>query len=278
MMETSQDDAVVAALRAAGHRSSEMPAVSSVTVGGPAYEKLLPGDLSCRWTAWPPPTRTRSATRSAATGPASGRLRGAAGPGGDRGAGRRRAVHHRARGRRGRHHRRSGLRLRADITFDLGQQIGGPSAGLVFALASTTRSRPASCWTAGTSPAPADHPRRRRRGDRWRPAEDRRRPRRPGPPCSWCRAELRRAGRRAHRHDPGEGVDPRRGHQPAPRARGAGWRTASHPLRRMSGPGPAAQEPGGPPESYPRVGLPTRPHTLTAPNATTTTARHSKQE
>ena len=43
MMETSQDDAVVAALRAAGQPVEQLPAVSSVTIGGPAYGKLLPG-------------------------------------------------------------------------------------------------------------------------------------------------------------------------------------------------------------------------------------------
>ena len=45
MMETAQDDAVVAALRADGQPVTEMPAVYSVTVGGPAHHKLLPGDL-----------------------------------------------------------------------------------------------------------------------------------------------------------------------------------------------------------------------------------------
>ena len=39
MMETAQDDAVVAALRADGPAGHEMPAVYSVTVGGPAHEQ-----------------------------------------------------------------------------------------------------------------------------------------------------------------------------------------------------------------------------------------------
>ena len=34
MMETAQDDAVVAALRADGRQVTEMPAIFSVTVGG----------------------------------------------------------------------------------------------------------------------------------------------------------------------------------------------------------------------------------------------------
>src|SRR5207342_281195 len=45
LMETAQDDAVVAALRADGQPVTEMPAVYSVTVGGPAHKQLLPGDL-----------------------------------------------------------------------------------------------------------------------------------------------------------------------------------------------------------------------------------------
>ena len=42
MMETSQDDAVVAALRAADQPVEEMPVVSSVTVGGPAHGGCCP--------------------------------------------------------------------------------------------------------------------------------------------------------------------------------------------------------------------------------------------
>ena len=38
-METAQDDAVVAALRAEGQPVVERPAVYSVTVGGPAHER-----------------------------------------------------------------------------------------------------------------------------------------------------------------------------------------------------------------------------------------------
>ncbi len=45
MMDTSQQDAVVAALRAANQPVTEMPVVSSVTVSGPANERLQPGDL-----------------------------------------------------------------------------------------------------------------------------------------------------------------------------------------------------------------------------------------
>ncbi len=44
-MNTSQDDAVVAALREAGKPVTEMPMITSVTVGAPAQGKLEPGDL-----------------------------------------------------------------------------------------------------------------------------------------------------------------------------------------------------------------------------------------
>jgi len=45
MMDTSQSDAVVAALRAAGQPVTEMPMVESVVIAGPANDKLMPGDL-----------------------------------------------------------------------------------------------------------------------------------------------------------------------------------------------------------------------------------------
>lgn len=45
MMDTSQRDAVVAALRAAGQPVTEMPMISAVTVSGPSYNVLAPGDL-----------------------------------------------------------------------------------------------------------------------------------------------------------------------------------------------------------------------------------------
>jgi len=136
MMETAQDDAVVAALRADGMPVTEMPAIYSVTVGGPAHKQLMPGDLVVS-------------------------VDGVATPDTD-------AVAERIRG----HHigekvrfvvirdkkqtdvtvttvesnaqpdvpvvgitLGTGYRYAPEISFDLGQQIGGPSAGLVFALA-----------------------------------------------------------------------------------------------------------------------------------------------
>lgn len=44
-MDTSRTNSVVAALRAAGHQVTEMPMVASVIVSGPAHEKLHAGDL-----------------------------------------------------------------------------------------------------------------------------------------------------------------------------------------------------------------------------------------
>ncbi|CAI9410669.1 MULTISPECIES: YlbL family protein [Aestuariimicrobium] len=45
MMDTSQRDAVVAALRAAGQPVLELPQVQGVSVSGPSNQKLQPGDL-----------------------------------------------------------------------------------------------------------------------------------------------------------------------------------------------------------------------------------------
>ena len=136
MMSTAQDDAVVAALRAANQPVTEMPAVYSVTVGGPAHELLLPGDLvvSVDGVATPDVAAVRRQIRTHHAGEtmtftvvrqrAEKTVRVTAvepttqedlpmvgitlGP---------------------------GYRYDPQISFDLGQRIGGPSAGLVFALA-----------------------------------------------------------------------------------------------------------------------------------------------
>ena len=136
MMETAQDDAVVAALRADDQPVTEMPVVSSVTVGGPAHKLLLPGDLvsavdgsrtddeaailkrirahkvgqkitfsvirdkvpiEVTVTLAESPTQTDVPVVGITVG--------------------------------------KGYRYTPDISFDIGQKIGGPSAGLVFALA-----------------------------------------------------------------------------------------------------------------------------------------------
>jgi PDZ domain-containing protein len=136
MMSTAQDDAVVAALRADNQPVTEMPAVYSVTVGGPAHKLLLPGDLvlSVDGVATPDEAAVRKQIRAHRPGdkisfevvrqrvetavtvatvesateenvPMVGITLG------------------------------GGYRYAPEISFDLGQQIGGPSAGLVFALA-----------------------------------------------------------------------------------------------------------------------------------------------
>jgi Lon-like protease len=136
MMETAQDDAVVAALRADGRPVTEMPAIFSVTLGGPAHKLLLPGDLVVSVDGIPTP---------------------------DDEAVRERILSHRV-GQRVRFvvirdkvetevavttvesniqpdvpvvgiTLATGYSYEPEISFDLGQQIGGPSAGLVFALA-----------------------------------------------------------------------------------------------------------------------------------------------
>ena len=136
MMETAQDDAVVAALRADGQTVIERPAVYSVTVGGPAHQRLLPGDLVTSVDGRPTPDE--KAVRD--------------------------AIQQRQVGEtvvftviRNKEERRvkvvtaesttqsdapvvgitlgTGYDYEPEISFDFGQQIGGPSAGLVFALA-----------------------------------------------------------------------------------------------------------------------------------------------
>jgi PDZ domain-containing protein len=136
MMETAQDDAVVAALRADGRPVTEMPAIYSVTVGGPAHKLLLPGDLVVSVDGVPTPDDEAVAKRIRAH-----------------------SIGERVRFVVIRNKVQTdvsvttvesnvqsdvpvvgitlatGYRYDPDISFDLGQQIGGPSAGLVFALA-----------------------------------------------------------------------------------------------------------------------------------------------
>jgi Lon-like protease len=136
MMETAKDDAVVAALRAANEKVTEMPVVYSVTVGGPAHTRLQPGDLIVSVGGEVTPdnesvgrqvrrhrigeriefvvlrnhvqTQVEVATVESKTQP------GVAVVG--------ITVN-------------TGYRYEPDISFELGRQIGGPSAGLVFAVA-----------------------------------------------------------------------------------------------------------------------------------------------
>jgi PDZ domain-containing protein len=136
MMETAQDDAVVAALRADGRPVTEMPAIYSVTVGGPAHKLLLPGDLVVSVDGVPTPDddavakrirsheigekvrfvviRNKLQTDVTVTTVESNLQPDVPVVGITLG---------------------TGYRYEPDISFDLGQQIGGPSAGLIFALA-----------------------------------------------------------------------------------------------------------------------------------------------
>jgi PDZ domain-containing protein len=136
MMETAQSDAAVAALRAAAEPVVSMPVVAGVTVGGPAQNRLKPGDLIVSvggvkvrrvedvgtqirkhevgdvvsFVVLRDGVQTRVDVVTAAAGsqagvPILGITVG------------------------------TGYRYVPRISFDLGQQIGGPSAGLVFSLA-----------------------------------------------------------------------------------------------------------------------------------------------
>jgi Lon-like protease len=135
-METAQDDAIVAALRAADQPVTEMPRVYAVTVGGPAHRVLEPGDLIISIDGVPTPdvesvtqqirehrvgdrvdfrvwrngvlTEVTVATAQSSTQPGVPIV----GITVD-----------------------LGYKYTPRISFDLGQRIGGPSAGLVFALA-----------------------------------------------------------------------------------------------------------------------------------------------
>jgi len=135
-MRTSQDDAIVAALRAAGQPVVEMPVIFSVTVGGPAHNLLMPGDLVSAVDGFNTMSTTEvtkrvqdheigdkivfdtirdgTAMRIIVTAAESSTLSGQAVVGISLS---------------------TGHRYQPKISFDLGQQIGGPSAGLVFALA-----------------------------------------------------------------------------------------------------------------------------------------------
>ena len=136
LMETAQDDAVVAALRADGQPVTEMPAVYSVTVGGPAHKQLLPGDLVVSVDGVPTADaddvrelirkhkvgekvtfvviRDKAETTITVTAAESPTQSDVAVVGITLG---------------------KGFKYAPDISFDFGQRIGGPSAGLVFALA-----------------------------------------------------------------------------------------------------------------------------------------------
>ncbi|MGI8456674.1 MAG: YlbL family protein [Propionibacteriaceae bacterium] len=136
LMQTSQSDAVVAALRAADQPVTTLPVVASVTVQGPAYQKLQPGDLITQvdGTSTPAVDDVGAAIRAKPIGSViTFRVLRAKKP-----------VQVTVTSRASTTAPReavvgiqvsTGYRYRPDISFDLGDQIGGPSAGLVFSLA-----------------------------------------------------------------------------------------------------------------------------------------------
>jgi PDZ domain-containing protein len=135
MMETSQSNSVVAALRAAGEPVTQRPAVASVVVGSAAYNYLQPGDLIVSING-KQVTSNRQAADLIRSQPAGSTL-----------------IFHVIRDRTERVVRFSssatnggdsslsgitigdGFQYDPEISFDLGEQIGGPSAGLIFSLA-----------------------------------------------------------------------------------------------------------------------------------------------
>lgn len=141
MMETSQSNAVVAALRAAGQPVTERPAVASVTVGSAAYNKLQPGDLIIAINGH------KITSNQQAEDLVRAQRRGST------------LIFDVIRDRRSQVVRISsdgsgsdlsgitvgnGYQFGPQISFDLGEQIGGPSAGLVFSLAIYDKITPGS--------------------------------------------------------------------------------------------------------------------------------------
>lgn len=186
MMVDAQDDAVVAALRADGERVDLLPAVTSVTIGSPAQNRLRPGDLvvSVGGTTTSTLESVQAAVRRAEadvplefvvlrdkvrTEVSVEPKAQAAGGGVQIGI----TIG-------------TGYSYGPRISYDLGQRIGGPSAGLVFALAIYDKLTRASSSPASTSPGPA---RSTPAGRSAASAASRRRslePSRPGRPRSWC--------------------------------------------------------------------------------------------
>jgi PDZ domain-containing protein len=136
MMSTAQDDAVVAALRADKQPVTPMPAVYSVTVGGPAHQLLLPGDLvvSVEGVRTGNEAAVRKQIRAHKPGDTitfvvvrQGRETPVTVPTVESATQENVPLVGITLG--------TGYRYAPQISFDFGQQIGGPSAGLVFALA-----------------------------------------------------------------------------------------------------------------------------------------------
>ena len=135
MMVSAQDDAAVAALKAHGDRVEQLPAVASVTLGSPAQNRLRPGDL----------IRSVGGTDTATTEDVQVAVRRAQVDVPLDFEVLRDRVPTKATVTPARQTSGSGLQIGITlgtgyaygprISYDLGQKIGGPSAGLVFALA-----------------------------------------------------------------------------------------------------------------------------------------------
>lgn len=143
MMETAQSQAVVAALRAADEPVTEMPVVNSVTVGGPSQGILKPGDLVVSVDGskvkTPNEVSERVLAHKAEDDVTFTVLRN------------REELTVQVPVVRGNSESgrvtvgitiSTGYSYDPDISFDLGQKIGGPSAGLVFSLAIYDRITP----------------------------------------------------------------------------------------------------------------------------------------
>jgi PDZ domain-containing protein len=136
MMSTAQDDAVVAALRADDQPVTPLPAVFSVTVGGPAHTILRPGDLVLAVDGVATPATADVSRRIQAHEPGETVAFTVVRQGEERTERVRTVASTTQDGTPvvgitlG-----PGYRYDPRISFELGQRIGGPSAGLVFALA-----------------------------------------------------------------------------------------------------------------------------------------------
>lgn len=136
MMETAQQNAIVAALRAGGESVTEMPVVSSVTVGGAAEGLLEPGDLFVSVDGVPVTQVDQVGAlikRRVVSDPVTfvvlrGSERTTVG-----------VVTQSAKDNPGQPvvgiEVGVGYAYDAKISYDLGERIGGPSAGFVFSLA-----------------------------------------------------------------------------------------------------------------------------------------------
>ncbi|GAB3621939.1 PDZ domain-containing protein [Mariniluteicoccus endophyticus] len=134
-MDTSQQDAVVAALSAAGQPVESWPVVASVTVSGPANNRLRPSDLVLAVDG--EPTHTIDDVKTAIARHTAGDVIGFT-------VWRDRREQQVSVTSTGRHSDAkaatvgvdlgTGYRYDQVVRFGINQEVGGPSAGLIFAL------------------------------------------------------------------------------------------------------------------------------------------------